>query len=299
MADEIDGAEPVTHAIEPDAGAPHHAGMEHDEHGLAGDVLHDGVDTGAGALASSPEPPAVDHDDGIAPAAAPTLHGDPEAAVEWLQAQAGDGLCAVASVGMVASRMFGAHVDQASLEAAAERDGLLDDARDGLTVEQTAELLDRLGVPSSVHHGTLDDLRQYLSDGRGLIVAVDADELRLEDDAVDGGDGANHAIVVTAIDDARSVAIVDDPGRVDGGALEVPLERILDAWADADNAMVVTDHGDAGTDRGAAVERIVLEPSQDDEGGDDGGPDVVAIGGYVLLPVSIGWSALRRRWTGV
>jgi hypothetical protein len=200
--------------------------------------------------------------------------------------------------------MFGAPFDQESLVAVAEHDGLLGETRDGLTVEQTAELLDRLGVPASVHHGTLDDLRQFLTEGRGLIVAVDADELRLEDDTIDGGDDANHAIVVTAIDDARNVAIVDDPGRVDGAALELPLERILDAWADADNAMVVTDHGVAGAGAGAGgdtVERIVLEPSPADDGreGGDGGPDFVAIGGYVLLPVSIGWSALRRRWTGV
>jgi hypothetical protein len=271
-----------------------HAGETHDfDDTLAietPDAPIDGAFEPAGATEFSP----VDNglgDPGEDAGARPPAVDDANAAAAWAEAQPGEGLCAVASVGMVASRIFGEHVDQASLVGATQHLGLLDDTPSGLTVDETAQLLDRLGVPSSVAHGTLDELRTFVAEGRGVILALDGDEIDGDDDRTDDARDANHALVVTAIDDTRNVVVVNDPGRTDGAGLEVPIERLLDAWADADNAMVVTEDVAAAVPEGPEPPRkIVLET---DAG--NGGPDPVAIAGYVLLPVSLGVGAFSRR----
>jgi hypothetical protein len=52
---------------------------------------------------------------------------------------------------------------------------------------------------------------------------------------------ADHALVLTGIDVANGTAVLSDPGSPTGNLETVPLETLLDAWADSGNAMVVTD----------------------------------------------------------
>ncbi len=220
------------------------------------------------------------------------LHGDPVGALRWSETGEDDGLCAVISVKMVASRILGSEIPTDDLVAVATELGFANSGTiEGLTLDQTEAILDRIGIDTSIEHGTLDDLRSLLDEGRSIILAVDSDELRLGFD--DGRDdpGADHALVIIGIDDARGVVVLDDPGRVDGQGLELPIEVLLDAWDDADNAMVVTRAGAAVDADAPAVTRIVLEP---DVGG-DGPLDRFAVAGYVLLPVSLGISLLSRR----
>ena len=94
-------------------------------------------------------------------------------------------------------------------------------------------------------------------------------------------------MVLVGIDDARRVAYLHDPASDAGAALEVPLEQLLDAWDDGDRRAVVTEEG-AGSSP-ATTPPIVLEVVADD------GPDAAALGGYVLLPVSLAATALSAR----
>ena len=99
---------------------------------------------------------------------------------------------------------------------------------------------------------TLADLESALSQGRGVIVGVDAEELwtpgfEADDDTAVGdtagipGQDGNHAVQVIGIDrteggDPR--VVLNDPGHPDGRAVSVSAEEFLDAWQDADNFAV-------------------------------------------------------------
>jgi hypothetical protein len=148
-----------------------------------------------------------------------------------------------------------------------------------MTTEGTVELLDRFGVESHIEYGNIDDLRGYLDENRGIVLMVDADELwsGAADDVQLGDIGADHAVVVTGIDDERAVITLNDPGQEGGEGWEITIADFMDAWDDSNYEMVVTDEVPETREALRGSLSAIRHP-----------------GGYVMLPVVVGSDVLRR-----
>lgn len=225
------------------------------------------------------------------------LHGELE--LEWAQAQSENGFCVPTSVAMVVSEMTGSEVSEdAAVDAATDLDLLYGEpgAWIGMTSYGTVDLLAHFGVDADVEFGEVDDLNEYLDEGRNIIVSVDASEIWYSDgQTYDPGNELPHAAVITAIDADAGVVYLNDPGvPADVGAgMEVPLETFLGAWEDTGNEMVVTvdptpgfDSADVTDPTGLdTAEALPLDPAAADA-------DLGALGGHlapigmVILPVS-------------
>ena len=109
-----------------------------------------------------------------------------------------------------------------------------------MDIEGALTLLEDAGVPASIEVGQgVDTLVDYLTEGRRVMLAVDSGEI-WEGEATED-EAADHAVVITAIDTERGVAVLSDPGHPEGDMMEVPLEVLEDAWADSGYAAVVCD----------------------------------------------------------
>jgi hypothetical protein len=215
------------------------------------------------------------------------LIGDPQDASEHWFEQAANGFCAPASVAQIVSEYSGTHfADESAFVDLANELGVWvvgPDGVPGLTTPGTLELLEATGVPATVITGDgIDTLAGYLDAGHGVMVAVDSGEIWTGEAQED--DAADHMVVVAGIDVDRGVVLLSDPGSPEGDLEEVPIETFLDAWADADNEMIVCD--EPAPDTGTAP-----SPSTD--------PSTVAASGmaatvhgavqqpWVLLPVVV------------
>ena len=108
---------------------------------------------------------------------------------------------------------------------------------------QAGEILERFGISiDALPYATVDELRELLAEGRGVILIVDGDELEWieDDDRFDWGIDANHAVLLQDIDTTdpdNPVAVI-----IDGGIQRtLPLETVMDAFADSGNFAIVTD----------------------------------------------------------
>jgi hypothetical protein len=228
-----------------------------------------------------PADPAPPSDGPPADPAPPDMHGNPDAdSYLWFD-QEKDGLCVPASVSEVVAEFRGVP-DAGSLlpevTSAAEGFGLIEtgDGYSGMTMDNAGALLDSLGVPNHIEHGDIGTLEQMLDQNRSIIVSVDADELPLwgETDPGDGtgaDQGADHALVVTGIDEEKGLVYLNDPGHPEGREETLTIDQFKDAWADGDNTMVVTDSAPSDAAPPAPGEQI---------------------GGAVLLPITVPGSLL-------
>ena len=210
------------------------------------------------------------------------IHGDPGADLQWAQVQSENGFCVPASVGMIVSEFTGLLQTETEMVGTAIELNLLygsPGAWVGMTTEGTVELLDHFGVDSHVEYGTLDDLHSHLDDERGIILMVDADELWTSsaDDVQLSDMGADHAVVITGIDDERAVITLNDPGQPDGAGWEITFADFMDAWDDSNYEMVVTDAAPQGEEAVHGSLSAIRHPV-----------------GYVLLPVLVREDLLRR-----
>jgi hypothetical protein len=184
--------------------------------------------------------------DGYLPVADGTVVGSDESAF-W-QDQEVNGLCASTSAAMVISEFAGRFVAKDDVAQVAAQHGLLTagpDGWNGMTADETEQLLELYGIACHVEQGDLDTLSGYLADNRGVILAVDSGEIWGEERGDPDGPAADHALLVTAIDFGRGVAVLNDPGEPGGAGREVSLDVLRDAWADSGNLMVVTDSAPA------------------------------------------------------
>jgi Peptidase_C39 like family len=194
-----------------------------------------------------------------------TMAGPGHALDPWWQQQSADGLCGPVSVASIVSEFTGSVHTEAEVTAAAvsieELEELPDGAWSGMDAEGIERLLEHYGVPAHVDHGSLDELRTYLEQGRRIVLAVDSDEVWFgaDDDSDPGDAGADHALVLEGIDDARGVAILNDPGNPDGQGYEIRLDTLDDACENGQ--MVVTDVV-PGTIIGAPAEGAIPETEQ-------------------------------------
>ena len=193
------------------------------------------------------EPPALVEvpatDDGAATAG---VYGDPQAEIEYHVAQPGPVDCLPTSVSMIVSEVTGTSVPPEEVVALAHDKGFMTEY--GMELPGALELLQAYGLDATLVQGTADDLRQALQAGDEIIIGLDsADLYQGNGGPFDPGMVAGHAVELTGISDGPpAVVYINDPGFPDGAGVELPLELFLDAWADADNAMVVVSTDAAG-----------------------------------------------------
>ena len=169
-----------------------------------------------------------------------SVHGLPMAEIPYHQAQIGPNDCLPTSVAMVLTEITGSEVPQADLVDLADELDLLGPT--GMSMAGGLQLLHHYGVDADVRTGSMDELRIMLDNGDPIIIGLDSDDLYGEGDAQFGDDlVAGHAVVITGIDDGAGVVYINDPGFPDGAGVAISIEAFEDAWADADNTMIVAE----------------------------------------------------------
>ena len=244
--------------------------------------------------------------DGVLPSEASAarddgMHGDPEQASSYWYAQSVNGYCVPAAVAQVVGEWQGSNVGETEVVARAvehgwltttdtDRDGTADDAS-GMTSSEAEALLESYGIPATTTHGTVEDLASLLDQDRDVIAYVDSDEVwyDAEDDDADGGSDANHAVVVTGVDEDN--VYLADPGDPSGAISVVPRETFEDAWSDSGHEMLVTDTAPPRTAPADNAPQHELPP----EGAPEGAPPTdrpsgkpVPAAGALIAPGSTG-----------
>jgi hypothetical protein len=227
--------------------------------------LTDPASADASTSASSTVNPSTTDSAGTGEATPPGTHGDPQTDLQWAETQTQDGGCLPTSVAMIASEFSGTHVPESDVVSLAEQDGYTSADASGnlayMSLDQGQNLLEAYGIPSHVENGTTDSLRQYLDQGRSIVLAVDGNDIwgQPEHEGA-SSDTANHAVVITGIDDSTGMVTLDDPGLPTGAGEQVPLATLEEAWRDGGNQMLVTDSSPASP--GFAVLPVNLDPSE-------------------------------------
>lgn len=167
------------------------------------------------------------------------VHGDPRADTQYHAVQPGPVDCLPTSVSMIVSEVTGETVPAEEIADLADEKGFMNGS--GMSAEDSLTLLQSYGVEAELQQGSVDGLRTALDNGDQIIIGLDsADLYQGEAGPFDPGMTAGHAVVLTGIDDGPpAYAYINDPGFPDGAGVQVPLELLEDAWADADNTMVV------------------------------------------------------------
>jgi hypothetical protein len=162
--------------------------------------------------------------------------GDVADADFWFQ-QSTDFTCGPAAATQIIEDFTGVDLADESVVATYALDqGWL--SEDGMDSYRLAELLSDFGVPATVESDqSWEDIARYLSEGRSVVMTVDAydywEGADAGDEVEDGGsDGINHFVRVVAIDVERGVAVLSDSGTPDGRQLEVPLTALEEGWDD-------------------------------------------------------------------
>jgi Peptidase_C39 like family len=156
----------------------------------------------------------------------------------------------------------------------------------GLTLPQAQEVLKDFNIPSHLESaGTqeqgVEDLANYLHEGRSIILAVNASPLWYGTETADNPGGqADHAVVVSAINAQTGEVTLSDPGTPGGNEETVPLTTFMEAWSASDYSMLVTDHAAGTADEQAikGVDQVAAASAPS--------PHLVSAGS-VLLPIAL------------
>ena len=164
--------------------------------------------------------------------------GDPsQYSDDWFW-QSFDGSCAPASVAMIYSHYTGEDVtDVEFIEMANEQQLWVNgtgEGNPGMYAEDACTLLNEAGIPAQVTYGSMEALDQALADGRGIMVAVDSDEIWTGE----GDDVSDHMLAVAAVDHEAGIVYLSDTGTPDGDMEQVPLAVFEDAWEDSGYTMI-------------------------------------------------------------
>ena len=102
--------------------------------------------------------------------------------------------------------------------------------RAGTPLKDIGNLLEHNGLHvTRKYDATIDDIKEALNNGSGVVVAVDNDKLYPE--RPDEEDATNHAIVVTGIDsDAENITIYDPENFVE---VDIRLSLFINAWKES------------------------------------------------------------------
>ena len=134
-----------------------------------------------------------------------------------------------------------AYTDELGLAQEAQADRLFD-PNSGMKAEAMATFLDGHGVPSTVvENQDFEDVERYLREGQAVVMFVDAkDVIGPGYEAFAGTDEpentpldtVDHFVRVIGIDRAAGIAIISNPGQYGGSQVEIPLDRLEEAWND-------------------------------------------------------------------
>ncbi|MER5869768.1 hypothetical protein [Streptomyces sp. NPDC002044] len=177
--------------------------------------------------------------------------GDPAAAALYWHEQEQPFSCAVVAQEYVLDRVTGTDRAEADLADLAAEKGWYHPGG-GTAIDDMARLLEHHGVTVTARDGAdLVDLRDALADGDHVIVPVDSGEILGPEDKspvdlegvnrIPGQDGADHVVVVTAVDysdPSRPVVVLNDSGHPGGAGVRVPMETFYRAWTDSGHHMV-------------------------------------------------------------
>ena len=146
------------------------------------------------------------------------LHGAPESSSDEWFLQDGDGYCVPASITQVVSEATGRVLpDESVVVSAMQQMGLDFDPSRGMRMDEGVQVLDYLGIDAEVETNlSVADLETYLDEGRSLILGVDSGDIWGEPDPAGTTGDADHALVITAIDQDRGYVVLSDPGSPDG-----------------------------------------------------------------------------------
>lgn len=170
------------------------------------------------------------------------LYGAPESSADEWFLQYDEGYCVPASITQVISEVTGqALSDESVVVAAMQTMGMKFDPSHGMRLDEGLAVLEYLGVDAEVESGlSLADLETYLDEGRSLILGVDSGDIWGEPDPAGTTGKADHALVITAIDQEQGYAVLSDPGNPDGNQDVVQLADFVEAWSGSGNSAIVT-----------------------------------------------------------
>lgn len=159
--------------------------------------------------------------------------------------QAGDSSCAIVCQEFVLEKFLGFEIAESMLVEAAQELGVFSGS--GTAFTDLGAVLNHYGVATETQfHTDIHDLEDFVNNGHGVIVGVDAHEIWGYDNWADQfgvpNAGANHAVQVIGVEEenGRKVFILNDPGTPDGQCRRVPESKFYDAWGDSECAMCVT-----------------------------------------------------------
>lgn len=230
-----------------------------------------------------------------------TVAGDPARyADDWFE-QSTDYTCAPSSVAQIVAEYTGEDISNESEFADyAAQHGIL--TEDGMTMDNTAELLNAAGIPATLEEGSMSELSDYLDSGYGVMVAVDSGywdpAQEAADEAAGTDDGADHCVVVSAIDD--EYVYLSDTGNPDGNMLPVPIADFEAAWAESGNTLIRCDEPAPGvddddvvaaassTDESAVVDAVTAAGDRaDSEFSTSDAIDWATAHPWILLPITL------------
>lgn len=167
--------------------------------------------------------------------------GNPEDAMDSWHLQETDSSCAVAAQEFVLEALTGQEFTEEDLRELGIENGWYS-PESGTYTYDVGRILEANGLSVEQSTGnTIQDLEECLSNGGGVVVSVDADEIWYgeEDDWSSDdfapGTGANHAVQVIGIDysEGTPMVILNDSGCPDGCGMMVPMDVFVDAWEDS------------------------------------------------------------------
>jgi hypothetical protein len=195
-----------------------------------------------------------------------------------------DGYCVPSSVSQIISAQSGItlHSTQLVEEKAAE----LGIPAANMNLQQAQELLHAFNVPSHLEPGNVQQLAQFLQEGRNIVLSVNASPIWYgTETSPDNTDGrADHALVVSAINPITGQVTLSDPGTQGGNEEVVSMQTFQEAWAASDDTMLVTDDPAGGADHAAVAATVQQMDSSPTSPGIQ--HDLSRLS--VLLPIALG-----------
>lgn len=173
--------------------------------------------------------------------------GTPEEDAHYWEHQTTPFSCAVQAQRGIIEAMTGEPVSEARLCTEAAERGWLTSA-DGTTIDDTGNLLELHGVDTHREmDATVGDIYQELAMGHKVITGIRAEDIWDADNPLRdlGGEGANHAIWVTGIDESNPndiKVIINDSGDPDGAGKAYPLNDFMNAWGQSGYFYLATDN---------------------------------------------------------
>ena len=189
-----------------------------------------------------------------------TMYGHPDEDAKWWARQS-EGDCGLMTVAVVVGEHTGTEPSEPNILAVAEHtqsvahpgqpiytpapDAQHPNDSSGTFAKDQVVLLAHYGIHGDLSNATLEDLEKALTEGRGVIAALNIFVLEgQEQKGKQEGDDptkADHVVVVTGIDVKNGVVHLNNTGVQDGRDEQIPLAAFMKAWQTSHNTAIVTE----------------------------------------------------------